>query len=398
MGEFRMPSLGADMVSGRLLQWRVKPGDEVHRGDIVASVDTSKAEIDIEIFEDGVIDAILVDPGEKVPVGAVLATVRPLGAPAPAPPTAAPETAATETAMAPAPAIAASPAPAAADGGPLASPLARRLAAEQGLDLAGVTGSGPDGAVLAGDLTMSEAPAPPAPAAPPAAAAAPPETDRVTPMRQAIAAAMARSKREIPHFYLATTIDMTATLDWLAEHNAALPVRERLLPAACTLKAVALAAHDVPSVNGHWIDGALRPSGPVHAGVAIALRGGGLIAPAIHDVQDKGLDDLMRELRDLIARARSGGLRSSELTDPTITVTSLGDRGAEVVHGVIYPPQVALVGFGRVVERAVARNGLLGARKTITVSLAADHRATDGHEGSTFLAAIDRLLQTPEEL
>jgi pyruvate dehydrogenase E2 component (dihydrolipoamide acetyltransferase) len=284
------------------------------------------------------------------------------------------------------------PVTAAADGRVPASPLARRLAAEQDLDLTGVTGSGPGGAVLAGDLTASGAGAPQAPAA------RAPEPDRSASMRQAIAAAMARSKREIPHFYLATTIDMTATLDWLAEHNAALPVRERLLPAVCTLKAVALAAREAPSVNGHWIDGALRPSGPVHAGVAIALRGGGLIAPAIHDVQDKGLDDLMRDLRDLIARARSGGLRSSELTDATLTVTSLGDRAAEVVHGVIYPPQVALVGFGRIVERAVARDGLLGARRTVTASLAADHRATDGHEASAFLAAIDRLLQTPEEL
>jgi pyruvate dehydrogenase E2 component (dihydrolipoamide acetyltransferase) len=235
----------------------------------------------------------------------------------------------------------------------------------------------------------------------PATAAGPPAEpapDRAASMRQAIAAAMARSKREIPHYYLATTIDVTALLAWLAAHNAALPVRERLLPAACTLRAVALAARKVPALNGFWQDGALLEADTVDVGVAIALREGGLIAPAIHDADRKPLDELMRELRDLVARTRGGGLRSSELTDATITVTSLGDRGAETVFGVIYPPQVALVGFGAVTERPVARDGLVGARSCMTATLAADHRATDGHQGSAFLTEIDRLLQTPEQL
>jgi pyruvate dehydrogenase E2 component (dihydrolipoamide acetyltransferase) len=401
-----MPSLGADMTAGRLVEWRVKPGDEVHRGDIVASVDTSKAEIDIEIFEDGVIDELLVAVGERVPVGTVLATIRPLAATAPAPPGPAPAAAAPPP-PGPAPP---EPEPDAAEPRPLSSPFARRTAEELGIDLAAVPGSGPDGAVLGADLEGRPAavPAPgsleaaatavPSPTHEPPATPEGPPADRAAAMRQAIAAAMARSKREIPHYYLATTIDMTALLDWLAAHNATLPVRERLLPAACTLKAVALAAREVPAMNGFWVDGAPRPSAPVHLGVAIALREGGLIAPAIHDADRKPLAELMAALRDLVGRARRGGLRSSERTDPTITVTSLGDRGAEAVYGVIYPPQVALVGFGAIAERPVARGGLVGARRCAIASLAADHRVSDGHQGSAFLAAIDRLLQNPEEL
>jgi pyruvate dehydrogenase E2 component (dihydrolipoamide acetyltransferase) len=260
-----------------------------------------------------------------------------------------------------------------------ASPYARRLAAERGTPLDGLTGSGPGGAVLAADLPAGE-------------------PDRAESMRQAIAAAMSRSKREIPHYYLATPVDMSAALAWLGEHNAALPVAQRLLPAVLTLKATALAAREVPALNGYWVDGTARPSAAVHVGVAIALRSGGLIAPALHDADAKPLDVLMAELRDLVARVRSGGLRSSELTDPTITVTSLGDRGARTVFGVIYPPQVALVGFGAIGERPWAEHGMVGVRPVLDATLAADHRASDGHQGSALLAAIDRHLQEPETL
>jgi pyruvate dehydrogenase E2 component (dihydrolipoamide acetyltransferase) len=136
----------------------------------------------------------------------------------------------------------------------------------------------------------------------------------------------------------------------------------------------------------------------VHLGVAVSLRGGGLVAPAIHDADRLSLDELMVSLRDLVERARAGRLRSSEMADPTITVTSLGDQGAEEVFGVIYPPQVAMVGFGRIVERPWARDGLLGVHPTVRATLAADHRASEGHEGSRFLATLDRLLQAPEAL
>jgi pyruvate dehydrogenase E2 component (dihydrolipoamide acetyltransferase) len=217
-------------------------------------------------------------------------------------------------------------------------------------------------------------------------------------MRHAIAAAMARSKREIPHYYLATDIPLARARSWLAERNASRPVTQRVLLAALLLKAVALALVRHRELNGFFRDGAFVPGPGVHVGVAIAIRGGGLIAPAIHDTDAKPLDTLMRELADLVARARALTLKSSEMADATITVTNLGDQGAEVVHGVIYPPQVALVGFGRVAERAWVEDGAIVARPVVTASLAADHRASDGHRGALFLEEVARLLQEPAAL
>lgn len=215
-------------------------------------------------------------------------------------------------------------------------------------------------------------------------------------MRQAIAAAMGRSKREIPH--LATTIDFAAAQAWLDAYNAERDPAERLLPATLLLKASAKALVEVPQLNGFWEHDAFKAGPGIHLGWAIALRGGGLVAPAIHDAERKTLPELMAALRDLVQRARTGGLRSSELTDPTITITSLGDRGAESVLGVIYPPQVAIVGFGRVVVRPWVVDGAVVPRPVVTVTLAADHRASDGHVGGLLLAAIDRALQSPETL
>jgi pyruvate dehydrogenase E2 component (dihydrolipoamide acetyltransferase) len=209
---------------------------------------------------------------------------------------------------------------------------------------------------------------------------------------------MARSKREIPHYYLSTTIDLSAAVTWMREVNAGRPIASRLVPSALLLAAAARAAHDVPDVNGFFVDDAFRQSPAVHLGVAVALRGGGLVAPAIHDADRLSVDDLMEQLRDLVVRARAGRLQRAEMADPTITVTNLGDLGVESVFGVIYAPQVALVGFGRVVERPWAQDGMLGVRPTVTATLSADHRVSDGLRGGRFLARVDELLQKPEEL
>jgi pyruvate dehydrogenase E2 component (dihydrolipoamide acetyltransferase) len=217
-------------------------------------------------------------------------------------------------------------------------------------------------------------------------------------MRHAIAAAMARSKREIPHYYLATTIDMTSALEWLEAENLKRPVTERLLYPVLLLRAVALAIGKVPEMNGYWVDGAFQPGKGIHIGVAVSLRAGGLVAPAIHDVGRLSLGDLSQRLVDLVKRARAGVLRSSEIADATITVTNLGEQGVETVFGVIYPPQVALVGFGKIVEQPRAVDGMIGVHRTIVATLAADHRASDGHRGGLFLSAIGRLLQEPEKL
>jgi pyruvate dehydrogenase E2 component (dihydrolipoamide acetyltransferase) len=225
----------------------------------------------------------------------------------------------------------------------------------------------------------------------------PPAARKRDDQRGPVAAAMARSKREIPHYYLATAVDLAAATAWLAEANEQRPVDGRILPAALLLRAVALAAHEVPVVNGFWVDH-FEPADAVHLGVAISLRGGGLVAPAIHDADRLPVDDLMAALRDLVQRARAGRLRASELTDATITVTNLGDLGVDEVFGVIHPPQVAIVGLGRVREQPWAADGMLGVRPVVRATLAADHRASDGHDGARFLAAFDHLLQRPEEL
>lgn len=217
-------------------------------------------------------------------------------------------------------------------------------------------------------------------------------------MRAAIGALMARSKREIPHYYLQLEIDMARALDWLHEANLTRAVNERLLPSVLLLSAVARAVVEMPDMNGFWVDGAFQPGSGVHLGVAISLRGGGLIAPALHDADRKSLEEIMSGLRDLVQRARTGRLRGSEMSDPTITVTNLGERGVDLVHGVIYAPQVALVGFGAIRERPWAAEGMLGVRPIVTATLAADHRASDGHAGSRLLTLIDRQLQNPEEL
>ena len=217
-------------------------------------------------------------------------------------------------------------------------------------------------------------------------------------MRQAIAAAMARSKREIPHYYLSTTIDMARAMAWLAETNLKRTVEERLLYGVLLIKAVAVALREFPELNSLWIGGKAVPSADANVGVAISLRQGGLVAPAIHNTDRQSLDNLMRSFLDLVKRARAGSLRASELSDPTITVTSLGDQGVDTVFGVIYPPQVAIVGFGRVRERAWSVESKVVSRLAVTATLAGDHRVSDGHRGGLFLAAVDRLLQEPDKL
>jgi len=217
-------------------------------------------------------------------------------------------------------------------------------------------------------------------------------------MRRAIAAAMSRSKREAPHFYLSETIDLSASLRFLADENLHRSVQERLLPGVLLLKAAALALREVPELNATWQGEEAVRSERIHLGVAIFLRGGGLVAPALHDADTLSLDELMHAFRDLVTRARAGQLRSSEFSDPTITVTSLGERGTESAFPIIFPPQVAIVGFGRIVERPWISDGQIVPCPVVTATLAADHRVTDGHRAGAFLIALNRLLQEPERL
>jgi pyruvate dehydrogenase E2 component (dihydrolipoamide acetyltransferase) len=390
MATFSLPKLGADMTEGRLVEWLKKPGERVERGEVIAVIETDKANVEVESWVAGTLERILVDPGDRwMPVGTPLAAIRTDGPEPVAPPAFAP---AAPPPVAPSPAA---PPPAAAPSAPAApgerlraSPAARRRAQELGLDLAAIRATGPDGRVTLEDVEQAAAAKP----------AAPPAADRQQRMREAIAAAMSRAKREIPHYYLSTMIDAGPALAWLEARNRSRPVTERLLHGVLLLKAVALALREVPELNGYWIDGRAVRSETVNVGVAVSLRGGGLVAPALHDADRQPLDELMRQFRDLVNRARAGTLRSSEMTEATITVTSLGERGVEAVFGIIYPPQLGLVGFGKIVERPWVVGGEVVARPVITATLSGDHRATDGHRGGLFLDAVDRLLRTPEKL
>ncbi|MGP9820402.1 dihydrolipoamide acetyltransferase family protein [Salinarimonas sp. NSM] len=390
------------MEAGTLVEWLVEPGAAVSRGDVVAVVETQKGAIEIEIFEPGVLARHLVGVGATVPVGTALAEIRAPGEAAVEAKTVTEERADELGAtIAPArtpghppdrpPPQAPPTASGSVAGRPRASPAARRLAEAQGIDLAGLTGSGPDGAMT---LAVVEAVVA-------ARAALVPRHSvglDVGEMRKAIASAMARAKREIPHYYLAHEVDVGAARDWVAFRNANLPPGERFLLGLIVVRAVARAVRRYPEFIGFFEAGGFRPAQAVHVGVAVSIRGGGLIAPALHDADVRPLGELMAAFRDLVTRARAARLRSSEMTDATITLSSLGERGVDAPTGVIYPPQVALVGVGTPRERPSVVDGAVVPRPLATITLSADHRAGDGHRGALFLAEVARLLQEADNL
>ncbi len=387
MIEFRLPSLGADMDQGTLLEWRVRPGDAVQKGDVIAVVDTTKAALDVECWHPGRVLDLLVQPGQSIPVGTLMARLLEAGEDAASipPPAAAPGPRVAAQPAAGAPTLVAAPPTGPKKHRHAASPVARRRAAELGVALDSVTGSGPHGVVTLKDVEQ-------------ASSKAGLPRDRSAEIRQTIAAAMSRSKREVPHYYLTDQVPLACAATWLRQANEGRSVTERVLMAALYLRAVACTAVRHPVLNGFFVDGTFRPSTTAHVGMAISLRGGGLIAPGIHAVEQKSLTETMRALTDLVARARGGRLRREELTEPTITLTNLGDKSVDAVHGIIYAPQVALVGFGKVSERPWVVGGQVVPTATVMLTLAADHRVSDGHAGARFLAEIAERLQHPENL
>ena len=441
MAEFVMPSLGADMTAGTLVKWRVHVGDTVSHGDIVAEVETDKGIIEVEVFQNGVVQELLVREGQKVPVGTPLAEIGDTAtapatapesapAPAPAPATVSASETAPESAPAPASAPASAPKPLASPavrrraheldvslqrvhgtgahgritledvqgavtakrarvdsrGRVRISPYARRIAAERGVDVTEVRGSGPDGAIVAKDVRSAEPSKPP---------------ERLTPaerMQRAIAAAMTRANEEIPHYYVGQTIDMEAALAWLRQANASSNVEERLVPGALVLRAVAHALRKHEALNATWQGGQAVLREEINVGLAVSLRGGGLVAPALRRTDQGSLRELMARMTDLVTRARSGTLRSSELTSATITLTALGERSVESVTPIIFPPQVAIVGCGAIVERPWVIDGRVAVRPVMHVTLGADHRVSNGHHGARFLRTLETLLQEPDKL
>lgn len=422
---FRMPSLGADMTEGRITEWLIAPGDRVERGQIVVIVETDKSDIEVEVFEPATVVELLVGEGEMVDVGTPIARFTDAAADlagTPTPPDVAPARSpgsepqrAAETA--PTPANLTSPVirhlaeqlhvdptrirgtgpggrvhrddvrtAAAAALRPRITPRARRLLGERGIDPAAVADQG----YVSGDhvLAMTIVPTP----APTARAAAPTRADT---MRRHIADLMSRSWAEIPHFHVSRRLDLGPVSERLVAHNEQLPLAERIVPGALLLCATARAAAKVGACNGWWRNDGFEPASDVRLGVVLSLRTGGIIVPTIESADRLTPGDMMARLTELVQRARQGRLRSSDLAEATITVTNLGDLGADHVSGVIHPPQVAIVGFGAIRDEVLPIDGTPTVRPVVHASLAGDHRAIDGLTASRYLAQLQMLLDGP---
>jgi pyruvate dehydrogenase E2 component (dihydrolipoamide acetyltransferase) len=398
MSQFLMPSLGADMESAILMEWLVKEGDSVKKNQVVAEVETSKGVIEIEVFEDGIVDKLLVEPETECKVGMPLALIRSEGE------NVVKEEPKTESISEPREETSKVES---AEKEPIVheqkivqeervkiSPAARKRAEELGVDLNKLTPK--DGVIQLNQVEDASSSAVKAPLH-----VEKKEEVKSSPkdgMRQAIAAAMSRSNAEIPHYYLSTSINMTPSLAYLEELNKQRSIKDRILPVAMLIRAVVLSLVEVPELNGFWQENEHQISKEIHPGIAIALRKGGLITPALLDAQDMSLNDTMNSISDLITRTRSGKLRGSEMTKQTITITNLGDLGVESVYGVIYPPQLAVVGLGAIMDKPWAEGDALSVRKVLQATLAGDHRATDGRTGALFLDRLNKFLQNPEGL
>jgi len=351
MYEFKMPSLGTEMTHGTLLEWLVKVGDKIKPHEIIAVIDTDKTAIEIESFGEGIIEKFLVRPGEKVPVGTVMALVS--GGQETIEKKAIPQTSKKIK----------------------ITPRARKIASALNIDISKINGTGFDDGITEKDIRKASTPL------------ALGKEDHAQSMKEVIAAATEKSKREIPHYYLSCEINLSNALNWLENYNNTHSVTERILYIALLIKAVVHALKKFPEFNGFYINDEYKPSPKIHMGIAVSLRDGGLIAPAILNTEQQSLAEIMSNMIDLVSRARAGKLKGAEISDSSITITNLGELGVNSVFGIIYPPQVALVGFGKITTN-----------KTITATLSADHRVTNGLTGSHFLSTIDKILQEPEKL
>lgn len=411
MANINMPSLGFDMQEGTLVRWLKQPGDTVKRGESVAEIETDKAVIEIESFENGVITEILVEPGTTVPVGEPIAIVDTGdgGAATPAAKTApAKAEKAAEAKAAPAAPTAAPAAPAAPvsvpvttaaddDGETLrvkASPLARRLAAEHGVNLHAVAGTGPAGRIVKQDVLGAAAEAPVATAAPTTLPAKEDEVIPLTRMRQTIARRLVESKQQTPHFYVTMAVDMDKAMDLRAELK---ELGDEVGPVSVNdlvMKAAALALQKHPSVNSSFEGDAIRYHGAVHLSMAVAIEGG-LITPVIRDCQAKSLVQIAAEARSLAEAARAGTLQPQQYQGGTFTLSNLGMFGVEEFSAIINPPQAAILAVSGVLEQPVVRDGQLTVGRVMRVTVSADHRATDGAQVALFLQDLKRILENP---
>jgi pyruvate dehydrogenase E2 component (dihydrolipoamide acetyltransferase) len=409
-----MPKLSDTMSEGTLLKWRKKEGDKVEVGDVIAEVETDKATMEMEAFDDGILHQFLVKEGSKVAIGARIALLLGKGEQPPAdgaPIVEAKAPASAKKADAPAAAATATSAPAApartttaAGGRVKASPLAKKIAASKGVDLGGVTGTGPGGRVVARDLEGAPAAAAPSPAAPAAVPAIPStpagagdQRIALSGMRRVIAERLLASKTQLPHFYLHIEVDAGPLMKARAELNAVTEATggPKFTVNDFVLKAVVSAAAKVPAVNASFAGDAIIQYGSVNLSVAVAVEEG-LVTPVIRDAQKKSLREISEAVKDLATRARNKKLKPEEYQGGTITVSNLGAYGIESFSAIINPPQAAILSIGAIVKKPiVGPNDQIVAGQRMSVGLSADHRVIDGAVGATYLAELRKLIENP---
>ena len=396
--EVVMPQMGADMKEGTLIRWLKNEGDEVTRGEAIAEIETDKANIEIEAFAGGVFRKTLAQPGDVVAVGQVIAVIG----------SADDDVSKYEAERAPEPAMAGAARPAAVAAAPAkeaaprgnghvrASPVARRMAQEKGIDLSRVSGTGPEGRITREDVEsfLRGQPAAPEKTLETPREAAPVAMSR---MRQAIARRMAKSKREAPHYYVTVDVDMTEAQRVRAQLNATLGEGAHVSVNDLLVKASAKALQRYPMFNTWFVDEQVQQQEAQNVCIAIALDEG-LVAPAILDCGGKSLVEIAQAGRSLAERARSGLLKPDEFSAGTFTVSNLGMYGIEELIAIIQPPQTAILGVGRVRAQPVARDGNVAVADVMTLALSGDHRVTDGAQGAQFVGEIKRLLESPVSL
>ncbi|MEU5845998.1 dihydrolipoamide acetyltransferase family protein [Saccharopolyspora shandongensis] len=409
MTEIQMPRLSDTMEEGVISTWHKNVGDQVKRGEVMAEIETDKAIMELEAYDDGVLEKILVDAGATVPIGTPIAILGDgSGAAAEAAPAPAPAAAAAPAAEAPAepaaaPAPAAPAAPAEQGAKPKASPLAKAVAKEKGVDLSTVQGTGPGGRIIRADIeaVASAAPAAAAPAA--AAPAAAPvvsnedvEEIPLSNIRKVTAKRLVESKQQAPHFYLTSAIDVTDLMAFRATLN------ERLQAAGgpkvsvndLVVKAVATALRANPAVNVSFAGDKMLQHKRINLGVAVAIDNG-LVVPVIKDADRKSVSEIAKESRELAGRAREGKLKLDEMSGGTFSISNLGMFGIEQFSAVINPPEAAILAVGAARDEVQVRDGEFVARKILRATLSADHRAVDGAVGAAFLQLLTGLLEDP---
>jgi pyruvate dehydrogenase E2 component (dihydrolipoamide acetyltransferase) len=417
--ELTMPRLSDTMEQGTIGRWLKREGESFREGDVIAEIETDKATMDFQAYEDGTMLKILVADGESAALGAPIAIVGSEGEEitVDATPPAAESNgdgagADVDAPAQAAPAVAAAPAPAAtatdADTTLRASPIARRMADAAGLDLRTLAGqgTGPDGRIVKADVERAlaggvqtappaAAPAAPAPPPPPRAPAADDEVRELTPMLKAVARRMSESKATVPHFYVSSEIDMTRALELRAELNEALAgVGEKASVNDLIVRACAQALMQHPQAHRSYVDGRHVYHAHVHTGIAVALDDG-LIVPVLRDVDTKGVREIAAETRDLVARARDGKLRQSEIEGGTFTVSNMGMFDVAAFSAIINPPESTILAVSSISERPVVRDGAVVVRQIMPVTLSCDHRACSGADGARLLQTVKRHLEAP---